>query len=367
MDAPLEAGPRGPGPLTRRATLAGALGLAVTACGGQDRPSAGPSGTATPTPTPTARATAPGTTPGTTAPTPGADPALPVAPDRVSLPTLMRERFPGGRVTRVRRQAVTDAYERWEVTYPAGRRHRLGDPAAADRPRPFPAVVLAHGYIDPAVYVTGQGLAREQDRLARAGFVVLHTDYRGHAASDPVGEVERESRLGYTRDVLHAVGAVKRLPYVDPDRVALLGRSMGGGVALNALVAQPGAVRAAVLFASVSSLFVENLRTFTVPGRPAVARRFEDRFGTPRSAPEVYAGLSSRTYFDRVSEPLLIHHGSSDDTCPIAWSRTTHRLLGRAGAQSRLEVYRGEEHAFIPQWPLSMDRTVAFLRRRMPA
>ncbi len=288
-----------------------------------------------------------------------------MAPDRVSLPTLMRERFPGGRVARVRRQVVTDAYERWEVTYPAGDVTVSGILLRPTGRGPFPAVVLAHGYIDPAVYVTGQGLAREQDRLARAGFVVLHTDYRGHAASDPVGEVERESRLGYTRDVLHAVGTLKRLPYVDPDRVALLGRSMGGGVVLNALVAQPGAVRAAVLFASVSSLFVDNLRQFTVPGRPEAARRFEHRFGTPSSAPEVYAGLSSRTYFDRVTQPLLIHHGSSDDTCPIAWSRDTQRLLRRAGAHSRLEVYRGEEHAFIPQWPLSMDRTVAFLRRRM--
>ena len=46
--------------------------------------------------------------------------------------------------------------------------------------------MLNHGYIEPSIYVTGQGLAREQDALARAGFVVLHTDYRGHAASDPV-------------------------------------------------------------------------------------------------------------------------------------------------------------------------------------
>ena len=44
-----------------------------------------------------------------------------------------------------------------------------------------PAVVLAHGYIDPAVYVSGQGMRREQDWLARAGYVVLHVDYRNHA------------------------------------------------------------------------------------------------------------------------------------------------------------------------------------------
>ena len=34
---------------------------------------------------------------------------------------------------------------------------------------PFPAVVLNHGYIEPSIYVTGQGMAREQDWLARAG------------------------------------------------------------------------------------------------------------------------------------------------------------------------------------------------------
>ncbi len=34
---------------------------------------------------------------------------------------------------------------------------------------PFPALVLAHGYIDPDIYVNGQGLMREQDYLARAG------------------------------------------------------------------------------------------------------------------------------------------------------------------------------------------------------
>ena len=48
--------------------------------------------------------------------------------------------------------------------------------------------MLNHGYIEPSVYVTGQGLMREQDYLARAGFVVLHTDYRGHAGSDPASE-----------------------------------------------------------------------------------------------------------------------------------------------------------------------------------
>ncbi len=64
---------------------------------------------------------------------------------------------------------------------------------------------------------------------------------------------------------------------------------------------------------------------------------------------------------------MLLHHGTADDTCPIAWSRTTQSLLREAGVRSRLDVYDGEQHAFGPQWPESMRRTVAFLRRELRA
>ena len=262
---------------------------------------------------------------------------------------------------------ANEAYTRHEVTYPSGDVTVSG---VLLRPRgrgPFPAVVLNHGYIEPSIYVTGQGLMREQDYLARAGFVVLHTDYRGHAASDPASDRSREARLGYTRDTINAVQAVKKEPYVDPDRVAMLGRSMGGGVTYNAIVAKPGLVKAAVVFAPVSSDFVDNFNRWTVAERPDAAAATYRRYGTPQQEPEFYRGLSARTYFDRITEPVLIHHGTLDESCPIAWSHETQRLLQRAGVDSRLEIYRGEHHAFGPQWPLSMERTVRFLRRQLAA
>ena len=277
----------------------------------------------------------------------------------------MREDFPGGRIRQGRQVLANEAYTRHEVTYPSGDVTVSG---VLLRPRgrgPFPAVVLNHGYIEPSIYVTGQGLMREQDYLARAGFVVLHTDYRGHAGSDPASQQSRETRLGYTRDTINAVQSVKKEPYVDPDRVAMLGRSMGGGVTYNALVVKPGLVRAAVVFAPVSSDFVDNFNRWTVAERPEAAAATYGRYGTPAQQPEFYQGLSARTYFDRITEPLLIHHGTLDESCPIAWSRTTQRLLQRAGVDSRLEIYRGEHHAFGPQWPLSMERTVRFLRRQL--
>lgn len=299
-------------------------------------------------------------------PEPSADVPDPIpAGHPQSLPTLMGEEFTGSRLQEVRVEATTDAYTRSQVTY------RSGDVTVSGvllRPRgtgPFPGIVLNHGYIDPDVYVTGQGLAREQDWLARAGFVVLHTDYRGHAASDPTTPVSRELRLDYTRDAINAVRSLEREPYVDADRMAMLGRSMGGGITLNALVAQPGLVDAAVVYASVSSSYLENFQHFTIPNRPDAAPILYGRFGTPQESPAFYRGLSSRTYFDRITEPVLMHHGSADEVCPFPWARTTQRLLERAGVDSQLEVYDDELHAFVPQWQDSIERTVQFLERRL--
>jgi uncharacterized protein len=291
-------------------------------------------------------------------------PTLPPVHHPVSLPALMREDFRAGRIQQQRVVAETDAYTRSEVTYGSGDLTISGVLLRPHGRGPFPGIVLNHGYIDPSYYVTGQGLAREQDWLARAGFVVLHTDYRGHAGSDPALPLDREARLGYARDAINAVLALEREPYVDPDQMAMLGRSMGGGVTLNALVAQPDLVEAAVIYASVSSRFLDNLRHFTARSRPDAVRAMFERFGTPGEEPRFYRELSSRTFFDRVSDPLLIHHGSADETCPFPWATTTQRLLERAGADSRLEVYRGEHHTFIPQWQDSIERTVEFLRRQ---
>jgi uncharacterized protein len=293
--------------------------------------------------------------------------ALPPVDRPLSLPALMREEPSGGDVRVLRTELETDAYVRQQVEYRSGRSTVSG---VLLRPRgrgPFPAVVLNHGYIEPSIYVTGQGLAREQDALARAGFVVLHTDYRGHATSDPVRPLERETRLAYTRDSANAVKALETLRYVDADRIGMLGRSMGGGVTMNVLAAYPGLVDAAVTWSSVSSDLLENIRHFTEPGRPEAASALYQRLGAPEEVPQVYAELSARTYFDRITEPVLVHHATTDETCPFRWARDTQRLMRRAGVDSRLEVYEGEAHAFGPQWQLAMDRTVRFLRERLDA
>lgn len=228
---------------------------------------------------------------------------------------------------------------------------------------PFPILVLNHGYIDPAVYTNGRGLAREQDYLARRGYVVLHTDYRNHAQSSKDPQSEVNVRLGYTEDVINAVLALKASPYVDPQRVGLFGRSMGGGITYNVLVAQPGLVKAGVVYAAVSSSAVDNFNRWTRP-QPEIAAAIVREHGDPAKNPAFWRNLSAVNFFDRITEPLLIQQGLADSTCPPIWAQQTLTALKNAGKQATLYTYPGEEHAFAAAWPTSMARTVAFLKQQ---
>jgi len=220
--------------------------------------------------------------------------------------------------------------------------------------------VLAHVYIDPAVYESGQGMTRERGYLAERGYVTLHVDYRCHAGSDADPADGTDVRLGYAVDVIGAVGALRTadLP-VDDEQIALFGRSMGGGVVQKVAVIAPGLTRGVVAWAAVSSLEADNFDRFIRddPQRLAVVR---STVGLPEDAPAFWRGVSPRPFLDRVTEPVLSIHGSRDETCPPAWARATQRAMVAAGVDAELAWY-DDAHAFGPAFTAAMERTVAFL------
>jgi dipeptidyl aminopeptidase/acylaminoacyl peptidase len=282
---------------------------------------------------------------------------------------LMRKAFDGRGLRLTAVLARYDAYTRHAISYRSGDLTISGIMNVPNGAGPFPVLVLNHGYIDPSYYVTGQGLAREQDYLARRGYVVLHTDYRNHAGSDDDPTAERRMRLGYTEDVINAALAVKKstLPFLDGERVGLLGRSMGGGVTLNALVVRPGLVDAASIYASVSSKTIDNFNRWIRddPGRSALSDYVINRWGEPQQNPSFWRGVSPRTYFDRITEPVLMHQGTADESCPPRWAHQTQHALEESGAKSRLLIYPGEPHAFVDKWGLSIRRTARFFDRHL--
>ncbi len=96
-----------------------------------------------------------------------------------------------------------------------------------------------------------------------------------------------------------------------------------------------------------------------------IAEEIDKRFGLPDKNPEFWKGVSAINYFDKATEPLLILHGTADDTCDIAWSEAAAKALQDAGKQVEFIQYEGEGHAFSPRWEDSMKETIRFFETHL--
>jgi dienelactone hydrolase len=179
----------------------------------------------------------------------------------------------------------------------------LGGRAAA---APYPAVVVLHGCSGFSGYNTNFA-----DQIASWGYVVLAID-----SLNPRGIVSRCSRPGagplleQALDAYAALRYLSRLDFVDPERVAVLGGSMGGFSALR------------------------------VVGHELVTQHSEHQF---RAAIAYYPLCRTP---QMVKAPTLIVIGELDDTTPAEDCQAMVENSRPHGAPISLTVYPGAHHAF---------------------
>jgi dipeptidyl aminopeptidase/acylaminoacyl peptidase len=99
--------------------------------------------------------------------------------------------------------------------------------------------------------------------------------------------------------------------------------------------------------------------------RPEVADEIESEYGSPEGNPQFWADVSPRTFVDRVEVPVLVHHGTADETCPIEWADATVAAMQGAGVDVTYLRYPGEGHAFSAAWADSMQASVEFFRKHL--
>jgi dipeptidyl aminopeptidase/acylaminoacyl peptidase len=224
-----------------------------------------------------------------------------------------------------------------------------------------------HGYVDPAIYRTLTYTTRYADAMAQAGFVAIHPNFRGYPPSD---DGPNEFRAGFTADVLNLAALVRRfgaqpgpLAEADPGAIGLWGHSMGGGVTLKSIVAQPEAADAALLYGAMSGDEQRNheqiYNVFT-----AGTRGLYDPANPPST--EDLRRLSAINYLDRIAAPVAIHHGTLDDQVPPWWSEELCVKLQEAGKRVECFSYEGQPHTFVGDGDaLFIERTVDFLNREL--
>ncbi len=221
---------------------------------------------------------------------------------------------------------------------------------------PFPVVLVLHGYVNPRTYRTPTTYTqRYADALARAGFLVIHPDYRGHGRSEGDAEgVTNLFRTGYAIDVLNLVAYARRLPNAMPDAIGLFGHSMGGGIALRVATVSPD-VKAIVLYGSMSSderLNVDRIKNVfrRVPRMP------EDDVPL-----ELWDAISPGAYLSDLRAAVQIHHGERDLQVTVAWSREVSARLSALGKEVVLYEYPTAGHSLYGRdYAAMMERVVHF-------
>jgi uncharacterized protein len=235
----------------------------------------------------------------------------------------------------------------------------------------FPALVFLHGYIEPTLYRTTEFYTAHVDFLARNGYVVFKIDLRGHDRSE--GTADRGyAAPGYTEDVLNAVSSLQRFSQVNPQKIGLWGHSMGGFLALRAMVISTQ-IKAGVIWAGLVCSYPEMIYRWGNDGYPLSTPTtltgwqadWVARYGTPLENPQFWASISATSFLKDLSGPVQLQHGTADPVVPVAFSEELAAAIQRAGGTAELYTYPGEDHNLVKSFTVAMTRSLQFLNQAL--
>lgn len=204
---------------------------------------------------------------------------------------------------------------------------------------PGPAVVLLHGWGSAA-----SDLLPAAPGLVEAGLSTLLLDARGHGRSQ---DVDFMSMPRFAEDLGVGVTWLRQHPSVDPDRIAVIGHSVGAGACLLAAARDPGISGVVAIAAMAHPAELIRSSRGLRPAPPWVADRvlttIEDTIG---HAFDSFAPINT---IARVTAPTVVVHGTRDRTVP---PRDAARLVDAAGGRAQLRLIPGAGHrsigAFLP-------------------
>lgn len=316
---------------------------------------------------------------------------------------LREHEYQSGKITIREELLQTDLFTRYRIEYPSDGLTITGIlQIPKNGKKPFPVIVMNHGFFSRFVYASGDGTDRASEFLNRRGYLTISSDYRSWGDSD-IGPSLFYS--GLVIDVINLLNAIPSIPEADPEHIGIWGHSMGGGVTFKVLVVDPALsvprtheqeggriigsevskrIKAAVLYSTVSADDADIIARWG-PGCIGDIATGEQLYGCnssdvlPLDLPPIliaaYQDTASRAdllelvsaiyHLNYVTAPIQLHYGTLDgeflNGTPPEWSKKAYKAFEGAGKPAELFGYEGEKHSFLAdQWWAFMERTAQF-------
>lgn len=214
----------------------------------------------------------------------------------------------------------------------------------------FPAILICHGlgghkvgkyrlYVQVANYLAGQGIA------------TLRIDFRG--SGDSEGDFSEMTLDGEVSDAIKAIDFLKNHPHVDVDRMGIMGRSLGGLVAITA-AAQVKIIKSLCLWAPIfdASQWLPKWQQLHTKGLHESQKEELMTVDGQKPGYEFYKQFFSFKVEDQLKEiasnPLFILHGCKDEVVPVHHSQKYADTRVKALGKTKVIQLPESDHDFAP-------------------
>lgn len=219
----------------------------------------------------------------------------------------------------------------------------------------YPVFMIHYGGPGAGRQVTNTWSGALNQYLVDKGWIVFSIDNRGTPDRGKAFEDQIYRAMGTVEvaDQLKGVEWLKAQPFVDPNRIATYGWSYGGYMSLKLLEKAPGVFSAAISGAPVTKWEYYDTH-------------YTERYlGQPQDKASAYPASDAVDDAVKISDPLLLIHGMSDDNVVFDNSTALMAKMQGGAVPFELMVYPGQTHRVGgPKISVHLWRTIeGFLAR----
>lgn len=218
---------------------------------------------------------------------------------------------------------------------------------------PYPGLAIVPGYIsEPTLPKSWAKLGYAAVGVAPRGKLRSNAQYNpGYPGLliDRITDRNTYAYRGFYADALRAVDLMTTFEEIDGQRIGIHGGSQGGALSLVASALRPDTITCAALSAPYLTGFMDSAaltHSYPYEEMNEYFRMYPERVETVR---ETLAYFDCLNFADKITAPMLLYVGLSDDICP---PETAFALRERLACEVTFHAYEGAGHEAGAHWEL---------------